>query len=128
MNIKRLLISLGFYRVEDMAKISKRMSGLPMNIFVDENERGTKHWHRIKFQPNTQDRTFNSDTDYYTMSISDNPEVKKKSWMKNELSSKDIDLLRRWVVANKDLLFRLASSDPIDIIEFTELSVKASDL
>ena len=127
MNIKKVLRLFDFSRVEDMSVLAKRRTGLPMNIYLDECERGAPHWKKVKFQPNTKDK-FNWVEDCYTMSIWDSPEIVKKTWMKNELSSKDIDLLKRWIVANKDLLLRLASNDPLDLVDFIEKSTNASDL
>ncbi|MDR0412932.1 MAG: hypothetical protein LBH61_03915 [Dysgonamonadaceae bacterium] len=131
MNIKKLLRVFDFREDEPMVKLLKKTSGLPMNLYLDEWERNTlRYGARLKFQPNTKDRIEKSEKDFYTMSISDNPEIKKKSKLKNELSSKDIELLKRWIIANKALLLQLAinSEDPIDMFDFYEKSIKANEL
>ena len=128
MNIRKLRWIFDFRRVDGMSVLFKKRTGLPMNIYFDEFDRKTRHGKRIKFQSNKKDSAGIS-CNYYTMTISDTPEVIVRSRMRNELSSKDVDLLRRWVISNKDLLLRLTSSDdPFDVIDFIEQSNNASSL
>lgn len=102
----------------EMATLRKSRSGLPVNLYLDDSQSYKKggHWKRIKFQadkgnsPNTRDMI--------PMSIEDEPRIMAGASRVN-LSSSDIEKVRDFVKANKDLLLKLADFE-IDFPEFVQ--------
>lgn len=109
-------------RIQEMATLRKSDSGLPANLYLDDIGSWCKsgHWKRIKFQPNTGDRPVTSDM--VPMSIEDNPRVLVKN-AKVSLDAKQLEEIKAFVRANKDLLL-LLSDAKISIIEFGRRMVK----
>jgi hypothetical protein len=105
-------------KIEEMATLRKQRSGLPTNLYLDDTGSWSKsgHWERIKFQPNTGDRPVTRDM--VPMSIDDTPQILVKN-AKIELNAKQIDQIKTFVKANKDLLLQLADAK-IDIITFVQ--------
>jgi hypothetical protein len=103
-------------KIEEMATLRKNVSGLPANLYLDDTGSWSKsgHWKRIKFQPNTGDRPVTGDM--VPMSIDDNPKILVKN-AKIALNAKQLEQIRAFVQANKDLLLQLADAE-IDIFEF----------
>jgi len=100
----------------EMTLLRKHETGLPVNIWVYEgglynNNRGG-HLKRINFLVNkSDDPNFN---EIVPMFISENPTTNYKSGI--ELSQYDIDLIKKFVILNLDILLKLG--DSIGIIEF----------
>jgi predicted metallo-beta-lactamase superfamily hydrolase len=109
-------------KIEEMATLRKNVSGLPANLYLDDVGTWSRsgHWKRIKFQPNTGDRPITRDM--VPMSIDDNPQILIKN-AKVELNAKQLDQIKAFVKANKDLLLQLADAD-IDIFEFGRRMIK----
>jgi hypothetical protein len=103
-------------KIEEMATLRKNVSGLPANLYLDDAGSWSKsgHWKRIKFQPNTGDRPMTRDM--VPMSIADDPQILVKN-VKVALNAKQLDQIKAFVRANKDLLLQLADAE-IDIFEF----------
>lgn len=110
-------------KIEEMATLRKSISGLPANLYLDDAGTWSKsgHWKRIKFQPNTGDRP--ATRDMVPMSIADTPQILVKN-AKIELDAKQLEQIKAFVRANKDLLLQLADME-IDIFEFGRKMVKA---
>ena len=98
-----------------MANLRKDRSGLPVNIWLDESQtyKSSRHGYRIKFQRDKGDRV--SKTNLSTMTISDNPQVIGD----HELSSKEITMLKNFVIRNKQALIQLSDME-ISIFDFAE--------
>jgi hypothetical protein len=105
-------------KIEEMATLRKKRSGLPVNLYLDDIGSWSKsgHWKRIKFQPNTGDHP--TTKDMVPMSIGDDPQILVKN-IKLDISSKQIEQIKAFVRANKDILLQLADAD-IDIGEFLD--------
>jgi hypothetical protein len=102
----------------EMSVLRKNRTGLPVNIWIDEGQTFNSggHWKRIKFQGDKGDHP---NSNYMIpMTISENPEVKIENMNEIKLSNYDIELVKKFVVLNLDLLKGLG--DTIDIFDFTE--------
>jgi hypothetical protein len=109
-------------KIEEMATLRKNDSGLPVNLYLDDIGSWSKsgHWKRIKFQPNAGDRPVTRDM--VPMSIDDNPQILVKN-AKIDLNAKQLNQIKAFVKANKDLLLQLADAE-ISILEFGRRMVK----
>jgi len=96
----------------EMSKLLSRTTGLPFDIWVDPRNQAqqAQHGKRIKF-PKSKSTRDTSTNDWIPMTISKNPEI-PKSVPKNvrdgiKLSSKEIELLKRFIVQNLEPLSKL---------------------
>jgi hypothetical protein len=104
--------------LEEMATLKKTVTGLPVNIWVDETKAYTMGGHakRIKFQGDYGNNTNRSNL--FTMILSkDDPQIPAKQLPKIKLPAKDIDLIKTFVKNNIDILDKLAD-ERIDIATF----------
>lgn len=96
----------------EMATLKKKISGLPVNIYLDDSGSwiNGEHGPRIKFQGN---HNSSSDTnEMIPMIISDDPYIpitQEEQW--HDLSSDDIKKVKQFVKLNKDYLLRLCDKD-----------------
>lgn len=102
----------------EMSCLRKKRTGLPVNIYVDDSGTWKKmrHANRIKIQCNKGD--YPNTRGMIPMSIDDNPRILVDN-PKMELSAADINAVKKFVIANKDLLIGLGSDDNFDIVDFT---------
>lgn len=112
MNIKEILEAFDNFLqdkfpLNEMANFSKDEFNLPVNVWVD-GPRNLKHSKRIKFQNNYSNRF--DETDLITLTISDDPQV-GKTFKKIKISNADIEVLKKWVVLNKDILLQYSNGD-----------------
>ena len=100
------------------SSLRKKRTGLPVNIYVDDSGTWKKmrHANRIKIQCNKGDHP--NAHGMIPMSIDDNPRILVDN-PKMELSASDVNAVKKFVIANKDLLIRLGSDDNFDIVDFT---------
>ena len=100
------------------SSLRKKRTGLPVNIYVDDSGTWKKmrHANRIKIQCNKGD--YPNTRGMIPMSIDDNPRILVDN-PKMELSAADINAVKKFVIANKDLLIGLGSDDNFDIVDFT---------
>ena len=100
------------------SSLRKKRTGLPVNIYVDDSGTWKKmrHANRIKIQCNKGDHP--NAHGMIPMSIDDNPRILVDN-PKMELSAADINAVKKFVIANKDLLIRLGTEDNFDIVDFT---------
>ena len=89
--------------LQEMATIKSRDSGLPVDIWVDEDKQFEGHAPRIKFKASKEQKTTR---EFSTMTISDEPKVINLP-QKYDIDSKSIELVRKFVLYNKDLLLEL---------------------
>jgi hypothetical protein len=104
--------------LEEMATLKKAVTGLPVNIWVDETKAYTLGGHakRIKFQGDYGNNTNRSNL--FTMSLSkDDPQIPAKQLSKLKLPTKDINAIKTFVKKNADILDKLAD-ERIDIATF----------
>ena len=102
----------------EMSCLRQKRTGLPVNIYVDDSGTWKKmrHANRIKIQCNKGDHP--NAHGMIPMSIDDNPRILVDN-PKMELSAADINAVKKFVIANKDLLIGLGSDDNFDIVDFT---------
>ena len=100
------------------SSLRKKRTGLPVNIYVDDSGTWKKmrHANRIKIQCNKGDHP--NTHGMIPMSIDDNPRILVDN-PKMELSASDVNAVKKFVIANKDLLIGLGSDDNFDIVDFT---------
>ena len=100
------------------SSLRKKRTGLPVNIYVDDSGTWKKmrHANRIKIQCNKGDHP--NTHGMIPMSIDDNPRILVDN-PKMELSASDVNAVKKFVIANKDLLIGLDSDDNFDIVDFT---------
>lgn len=107
----------------EMTNIRKFRTGLPMNIWVDDEGeyRSVKHnVPRIKFQNNTSDKV---QGDTIPISIdNENPQILTKTF-KVKLKSSDIEKLKTFIIQNYDELIRIWKQE-IDAVEFINNTMK----
>jgi hypothetical protein len=126
--------------LQEMSTLRKSRSGLPANLYLDDTSSwmNSKHWKRInnpaaeqrgikpspriKFQPNRQEKA--NPKVMIPMSIEDNPKILIED-VKIDLSQKEIDLIKKFVAVNKDLIIQLGEQK-IDIGEFIEKMVRVN--
>ncbi len=83
----------------EMANISSNKTGLPVIVWVSE-KRGN-HGARIKVS-NRYNNKFRIENTF-SITISDNPEI---SGDIDEIKNKDIDLIKEWILLNKEMLLK----------------------
>lgn len=114
--------------IYSMANIRKRRSGLPVNIWVDENKEYLKggHGKRIKFQINHAD----SVQEQFLASITLNGEIIKETYnkSKSELNSKDLKQIINFTLNNAYALNVLSDGGVFDIGNFLEVMIPGGEL
>lgn len=106
----------------EMVNIKKQLTGLPVNIWLDEHgaSRGTKHNEpRLKFQEDRADKVHGRGI---PISISDKPRVLVKTF-KAEIGESEINQVKEYIVKHLDLLLKHWYQE-IDTDEFKELVKK----
>jgi hypothetical protein len=109
-------------RIDLGVTLRKERSGLSANLYLDDagSWRRLRDRRTLKFQPNIED--FPEVEDMVLMSIDDNPQILDKD-AKIELDAKQLDQIKAFVRANKDLLVQLADAD-ISCFKFIDGLVK----
>lgn len=109
--------------IYSMANIRKRRSGLPMNIWVDENKEYIKggHGKRIKFQINHVD----SIQEQFLASVTLDGKIVKETYdnKKSELNTKDLRQVINFVLNNTYALSVLSDGEVFDIGDFLEVMI-----
>jgi hypothetical protein len=104
-------------RQEYLSRLSKDMSGLPVEIFVDEMNCWEKlgSFRRIKFQGNKKKPDYRN---LYSMSIEENPRVLVKD-AKIDLTDEELKNVKNYVSKNRKLLTEMAEGK-ISFMDFIE--------
>lgn len=122
------LRKLGRYR--EFANLSKKMTGLPVNIWVDDSQSYIqgRHAKRIKFQINSE-HTWVSTNKRETacMDLEGNVIEKTFNAKHAEITSKEIKAVSNFVKNNAEAL-ELLSDEIIDISDFTQVMIKGGEL
>jgi hypothetical protein len=103
-------------RQEYMSRIPKDMTGLPVDILVDENKAWEKigHYKRVKFQGNTKKKM--DWRKMYSMSIEENPQVLVKD-AKISLTDDELQQIKDFVSKNLDSLLQI-SDQKLYLLDF----------
>ena len=117
-------------RLREFTTLTKKRTGLPVNIWVDNSQSYIQRRHdkRIKFQVTHSDSIIS--TNNYIMACMDlKGNIIKKTYDSevSELTSKDIKQVRNFVLNNREFL-SLLSDNLIDIGDFLEVMIKGGDL
>jgi hypothetical protein len=100
----------------EMSKLTKKNTGLPVDIWIDEGRTFTRNGHekRIKFQGDKSDPDTHN---WIPLTVSDNPEIPIKN-VKHDLTEQELNTIKLFVVTNLDIL--LKHGNEIGIIEFVK--------
>lgn len=88
------------FAIQEMANYKASELNLPVNIWID-GPRNMKHGKRIKVQNNYS--TNFTPNDLISITISDKPEL-GKTFKKVKISNKDINIIKQWIILNKQVL------------------------
>lgn len=103
--------------LNEMSKLSKEITNLPMDIWVDETATFMGHAPRLKFKASKEQRL---STEYSTMLLCDPPTIENFP-KKSNLNNKDIAKLKEFVILNLDALRKLAKNE-ISLRDFFEVA------
>lgn len=97
--------------LQELATLRKTDSKLPVNLFIDDSRsyKRERHSKRIKFQTNHDDKP-NTRGSFSSMTL-DGKVVEKTLPSRLEISQKDINKIRNFVLNNKDCLSLIADFD-----------------
>jgi len=100
-------VTEGKQLIKEMATLRKTDSNLPMDIWVDEGGTYQGHAPRIKFRASREQRN----TREFSSMILTNPPTIENYPQHPDINSKDIELLKSFVIMNMDLLLKLANGE-----------------
>jgi len=80
--------------LNEMAKKSTIVTGLPVDIWLDNDNRTLQHWHRIKFDP--QNGTSKS-SEFPSLTLSLNPEIPANQNHDIRTKTSDINILKEFM-------------------------------
>ena len=112
MSLKKLfeevLYQYRTHRYEIGATLHKNDTGIPVNVWIDDMTwKNSGHWKRMKFQPDTGDRS--DIRKFIPMSIEDEPKILVKK--KTSLSSREIEMIKEFVRLNKSILLQYGDQE-----------------
>lgn len=114
----RMAESVRRSRLDEMAKLTSSETGLPTDIWVDEDQLYLEggHYQRMKFNAIQGNHSTHN---YTTITIKDNPPLIKKETLpkKTFLKGKDFKEIEKFVINNRELLLLLGDKK-IDLVEF----------
>lgn len=106
--------------INEMATLRKSDSNLPMDIWLDEGGTYQGHAPRIKFRASKEQR---NTREFSSMQIANPPKI--ENFPKNaDVSTKDLEILEKFVITNMDLLLQLANNEIDYRTEFLPNMVK----
>ena len=107
--------NLEYSHLMEMVVLRKHETGLPVNIWINQKKNFNDE-KCIKFQFDNGD---NPNSNYMIpMTIDDNPEIKIKNLDKIKLSKNELDLIKKFIILNLDILLKLG--DGSGLKEFFE--------
>lgn len=106
--------------INEMATLRKKDSNLPMDIWLDEGATYQGHAPRIKFRASKEQRTTR---EFSSMQLTNPPKIENLP-QKLDISTKDIQILEKFVITNMDLLLKLANNEIDYTTEFLPNMVK----
>ena len=90
--------------LNEMANAPKSVTGLPVIVWIEAEEPMRHNTPRIKFQNSYSNKL--SHKELVPLTIEDNPIVPIKNWNGLNISQKDFERIRKWVIRNKELLLK----------------------
>lgn len=90
-----------------MATIRAKDSGLPMDIWADEGGTYIGHAPRIKFRASVEQRT----TMEFSSMLLTNPPTTENIPANTQISKRDLDKLKSFVINNLELLIKLCNRE-----------------
>lgn len=112
------------FEICEMANYRKRLSGLPMNIWIDDGETYKKGRHapRIKFQLDKDDKV---NSNHFASMTFDG--VIRTKMDDCKLSNKEIEMVRNFVTNNKYALLMIADGY-LFIDEFMDIQIRGGSI
>ena len=112
-------------RQEYMSRLSKNITGLPVELFVDEMDAWETigPYKRVKFQGNKNDKK--DFRKIYSMSIEQNPQILVKD-AEIDLTDNELKQVKDFVSINRNNLLRMAKGE-ISVIDFMETLGKSKE-
>lgn len=107
LNVPSYAVTEEKHMITEMATLRKADSNLPMDIWLDEGGLYQGHAPRIKFRASKEQRN----TREFSSMLLTNPPTIENLPSRYDIKPRDIELLRQFVVANMDLLLKLANSE-----------------
>ena len=95
------------HMITEMATLKSADSNLPMDIWLDEGGLYQGHAPRIKFRASKEQRT----TREFSSMLLTNPPTIENYPQHPDIRTRDLELLKQFVVANMDLLLKLANNE-----------------
>lgn len=95
------------FAIQEMANFRGSTFNLPVNIWID-GPREMKHGKRIKIQNNYSTNFMVGDL--ISLTIEDNPRLGKTA-KKVQIKTKDIEIIKRWIVENKQVLLKYSNGE-----------------
>lgn len=105
--------------LKEYVTLRSELSGLPMDLWLDDNRLYEPHAPRIKFRASKDQRT----TREFTSMLISNPNQIENMPNKHTIRTRDIMKLKEFVATNQELLLALANKD-INYGEFIEQMIK----
>ena len=93
--------------ITEMATLRKNISGLPMDLWLDDNKLYEPHAPRVKFRASNEQRN----TRQFSSMLITNPNQIENMPSRPTIRERDINILKQFVVANRDLLLALANKE-----------------
>ncbi|MDE6824102.1 MAG: hypothetical protein K2J27_05155 [Duncaniella sp.] len=93
--------------ITEMATLRRDVSGLPMDLWLDDNKMYEPHAPRVKFRASNEQRN----TRQFSSMLITNPNQIENMPSRPTIRKRDINILKQFVVANRDLLLALANKE-----------------
>jgi len=101
------LMRKGECLIKEMSTLKKSESNLPMDIWIDEGGCYMGYAPRIKFRASKEQRYTR---DFSSMLLTNPPTIENLPH-NSDIRTKDIEMLKQFVIANLDLLLKLANGE-----------------
>jgi hypothetical protein len=109
------------HMINEMATLRKADSNLPMDVWLDEGGTYQGHAPRIKFRASKEQRN----TREFSSMLLTNPPTIENPPSHYDIKPRDLELLKQFVVANMDLLLKLANNEIDYRTQFLPNMIKA---
>ena len=117
-------MSFDINQLFEMSKLTKRDTGLPVDIWVDEGRTFTRSGHgkRIKIQATKGDP---NSRNWLAVTVSPDPDIPRdQKKVKHDLTAKDLNKVKQFIKLNLDSLNRLGNN--FSIVDFSKAIKKVT--
>lgn len=121
LKIPAYAVTEGKHMINEMATLRKADSNLPMDVWLDEGGTYQGHAPRIKFRASKEQR---NTREFSSMLLTDPPTIENPP-QHYDLKPKDLELLKKFVIENLDLLLKLANNEIDYRTQFLPNMIKA---